>query len=435
MENLTPRIEQSVDGPVVKSVTLLSLARVAPQAVEWLWPGRIPAGKMSLLAGDPGRGKSLVSLDIAARISRGVAWPDAPQGAPAPKGKVILLSPEDDLADTVRPRLDAAGADPLAVVEMRMGGRDGFASGRVFSLAANLDALERAIVAFREVRLVVIDPVTAFLGRLLAQREDVHCLLVGMSGVAERTGAAILAITHLSRKGGASVLCRVAGSAAFAAAARTVWAVTADQDDPERHLFVPVKNNLSARGTGLAFRLVAPAGGQGVPRLAWEAGPVAVSAEVLSAMSPAPWEGRAAAAWLREVLAKGPAACQAIARRAQAAGVSWAAVRRAKTLLGVVPYSTGYQERWMWRLPETGCQIPDAQCQIGGEKSCQKGNGAPGGNTEESSATVGSPDRAGKDTAGQASRGTEESRGTAEAALAATARPLPAATGQCCASA
>jgi len=415
------RIEQSSSSPVVKRVNLLSLARVVPAGVEWLWPGRIPAGKMSLLAGDPGRGKSLLSLDIAARVSRGLAWPDAPQGAPAPMGRVVLLSPEDNLADTVRPRLDAAGADPAAVVEMRMDGRGEFASGRVFSLARNLDALEQAVVAFKNVRLVVVDPVTAFLGRLMAQRDgDVHGLLVGLSGIAERTGAAILAITHLSRKGAASVLYRVAGSPAFGAAARTVWAVTADLDDPERHLFVPVKNNLSAQGTGLAFRLVAPPGGPSVPRLAWEEGPVAVSAaEALGAMAPAPWEGRAAAAWLRVVLADGPLACQAIARRAQAAGVSWAAVRRAKGLLGVVPYSTGYQDRWMWRLAE---------------QSAEAGS---------ESATAGLPRRVEEErtsTAGQASRGTSEaeSRRCAagpEAAAAAGAGLSPAPRAQCCASA
>ena len=86
------------------------LSEVTPQRIEWLWPGRFALGKLTLLSGDPGLGKSFVTLDMAARISNGVPWPDSPT-VPNPRGSVVLLSAEDDLADTIRPRLDAAGAD------------------------------------------------------------------------------------------------------------------------------------------------------------------------------------------------------------------------------------------------------------------------------------------------------------------------------------
>ena len=93
-----------------RALVVVCLADVKPMPVELLWPGRVALGKVTLLAGDPGLGKSLVTLDMAARVSRGVAWPDDPT-ADGQAGSVVLLSAEDDLADTIRPRLDAAGAD------------------------------------------------------------------------------------------------------------------------------------------------------------------------------------------------------------------------------------------------------------------------------------------------------------------------------------
>jgi hypothetical protein len=86
---------------------LLRLNTVEPESIQWLWPGRVAIGKLTLLAGDPGLGKSLVTLDMAARVSQGAAWPDTDE--PTAPGGVVLLSAEDDPADTIRPRLDAAG--------------------------------------------------------------------------------------------------------------------------------------------------------------------------------------------------------------------------------------------------------------------------------------------------------------------------------------
>ncbi len=95
---------------------LICMADVAPVAVDWLWPGRIPAGRMTLLVGRPGEGKSFVTCDWAARISRGSPWPD---GALCKMGSVILMSAEDDPGDTIRPRLDAAGADCSRIYLLR----------------------------------------------------------------------------------------------------------------------------------------------------------------------------------------------------------------------------------------------------------------------------------------------------------------------------
>jgi len=346
----------NADEPV-----LIRMASVEPQPLDWLWPGRIPAGRVSLLVGDPGQGKSLVAIDMAARVSRGLPWPDAPEGPPAPVGAVLLLSADDDLGGTVRPRLDAAGADAEAVVEL-CAVREGNGRGaRRFCLARHLAALERALSLAGCVRLVVIDPVTAYLGRgEVASDAEVHDVLAPLAVVAGQSGAAILAVSHLSKRGAASVLHRATGSMAFVAAARTVWAVASDLDDPERHLFLPVKSNLSARGRGLAYRIVTSPEHADAPRLAWESAPVALTAaEALATVAGRPpSERQAAAAWLRDTLAAGPLAAQEVARRAGQSGVSWATVKRAKGLARVISYSTGYQDRWMWRLPGQEAQAP-----------------------------------------------------------------------------
>src|SRR6478672_10265157 len=96
---------------------LTCLADVAPQPVRWLWPGRIALGKLTLICGDPGLGKSFLTLDLAARLSAGRAWPDG--AAPvAGAGSAVLITAEDDAADTIRPRLDAAGADVSRIVAL-----------------------------------------------------------------------------------------------------------------------------------------------------------------------------------------------------------------------------------------------------------------------------------------------------------------------------
>ena len=121
--------------------------------IHWLWPARVPAGKLTLLVGDPGLGKSFVTLDIAARISRGQALPRVSNEQPAAErsmpGSIVLLSAEDDVSDTIRPRLIAAGADLSRIIALQAVNCPDPDTRRVrqesFSLASDLDVLERVI--------------------------------------------------------------------------------------------------------------------------------------------------------------------------------------------------------------------------------------------------------------------------------------------------
>lgn len=149
------------------AAVLTRLSTVEPIAVEWVWPGRLARGKYTLLAGDPGGGKSSLTLDCAARLSRpGARWPDGP---PAPHGCTLLLTAEDGLADTVRPRVDRYGGDPSQIIVLEA--VQDTSGRRPLNLARDLAIL---IDAIREVRpaLVVIDPFTAYLGSTDAHRDS-----------------------------------------------------------------------------------------------------------------------------------------------------------------------------------------------------------------------------------------------------------------------
>lgn len=326
-------------------------ADISPEPIRWLWPGRIPLGKLTLLIGDPGLGKSLLTLDIAARLSRGSDFPD---GTISEQGMAIFLSAEDDCADTIRPRLDAAGADVSRVYTLeavRIPLADGTATERGFSLEADIAALDAMLREHPDVRLIVIDPISAYLGGVDSHNNaEVRGLLAPLAALAAQHGVAIVAITHLPKTPRRAVQSAV-GSIAFAAAARAVWAVASDPEDPERRLMLPVKQNLSANNGGLAFGIKAP---DGAALVVWESGTVSVNAdEVLACFEDAEGRGarREAESWLGQMLANGPLAVRKIKSEADAAGLAWATVRRAKDDLGVMAGKDGFDEGWSWRLP------------------------------------------------------------------------------------
>jgi putative DNA primase/helicase len=363
---------------------IVKLADVQPEQVQWLWPGRIALGKLTLIAGEPGLGKSFLTLDIAARVSRGRFWPDDPPGEPpacagvsdgrpwppppAPLGSVVLLSAEDDVADTIRPRLDAAGADVekiIAIQGMEFHGRDkDKQKERAFSLEYDLPALEKAITSLPDCKLVVIDPVSAYCGRVDSHNNaETRGLLAPLTALAAKHKVAVLIVTHLNKNAGSKALHRFIGSIAFVAAARTAWLVAADKQHPARRLLLPVKNNLTVDRGGLAYGIVEGA-------LAWERGPVSMTADDAigeDRRQDGHTERDDAADWLRELLADGEVPQKEVKEAAKDNGYAWATVRRAKTKLGIKPKKEGFgkEARWLWRLPDQRCSkdAEDAQPQ------------------------------------------------------------------------
>jgi hypothetical protein len=324
------------------------LADVQRESVEWLWHGRVARGKLTLIDGDPGLGKSLLTLDFARPVTTGGAWPDGQSCTVC--GSVMLLGAEDGLADTVRPRLDAASVDVQLVYALPMVGGGG--NEHQPCIPDDLEAIEEHLRATGAVMLVV-DPLMAYLaGHVKSHHDqDVRRALASLAAMAERLHVAVVIIRHLNKSPGAPAIYRGGGSIGIAAAARVVLAVGVDPDDETRHVLVPVKTNLTAPPASLAYRLV-DAPGETV-RVEWLGASTVTARRLLEVPSQG---GRSslddAADVLRTILADGPVAADAVRHQAREAGVSEGSLKRAKARAGVISDREGFGAGgfWLWRL-------------------------------------------------------------------------------------
>ena len=342
----------STRAPQFEPIVTRRLSEITPQRLEWLWRGHFPLGKLSLLSGDPGLGKSLVTLALAATVSRGAPWP-IPGDGNAPLGDVLLISAEDDAADTIRPRLEAVGAD-LHRVHIVDGVPAVDNSGRPYTRTwtlADLPELDAKLAELPECRLLIIDPVSAYLaGTDSHKNADVRSLLAPLTELAGHHRVAIVAVSHLNKSAGPAMY-RTTGSLAFVAAARAVYAVTKDKEDPSRRFVLPIKANLAPDNGGLAY-CVAVVDGQ--PVVEWERAPVVVDVDEAISRDQTGGdhtERDNAAGWLRDLLADGPMAANEVKAQAKDAGYAWATVRRAKYALGIKPTKTRFGGGWEWIIP------------------------------------------------------------------------------------
>jgi archaellum biogenesis ATPase FlaH len=337
-------------GGAISLAKIRTFSSIDPEPLRWLWRGRIPLGKLTVIAGDPGLGKSLLTIDIAARVSTGAVFPD---GSPCEVGSVILLSAEDDAADTIRPRLDAAGAYISRVHlldSVRNVTGDGKSVETSFNLERDTDALEDAIRQ-TGARLIVIDPISAYLGGTDSHNNSaVRGLLSPLAGLAGNYKVAVVAVTHLRKSAGAAIH-RIAESLAFSAAARAAWGVAPDPDDQSRQLFAPIKQNLGRAG-GLAYRIEAL---NDVAYIAWEPGAVAVDVNTVMGGFESREdhsERREAGDWLKDLLADGPRGAADVRNQARVVGLTWITVRRAADSIGIVKRKIGGRGAgWEWALP------------------------------------------------------------------------------------
>jgi hypothetical protein len=356
--------QPSGDSDHDDQLVMRCMADIQPEKIEWLWPGRIAVGKQTLIGGEPGLGKSQVTAALAATVTKGGDWP-CREGR-APVGSVIILSAEDDASDTIRPRLDAAGADVNRVhLISAVSQRDGNGR-RTFNLQADLKLLERVIKQIGDVRLVIIDPVSSYLGKTDSHKNaEVRSTLEPLGEMAARLRTAVVAITHFSKGAGQSAVNSFIGSIAFIATARTAFIVTRDPEteDDTRRLFVQAKNNIAADSSGLAFRVEQRLIGNEIvaSSITWESEKIARTAdEILAAgrdVGEAP-ERVEAEDFLRDILSGGPRPATEIEAEAKGAGLAWRTVRRAQKALRIKPYrraetgdGLGKSGRWYWALP------------------------------------------------------------------------------------
>jgi hypothetical protein len=312
------------------------IADVEPTEVRWLWERRIPLGKLTNLQGDPGTGKTHVACNIIAVGSRGGTFPD---GARCETFETLFVTAEDGIADTIRPRLDAMKADVSRIHYLELV-RDGGIE-TTLDLDKHLAKVDRWLREHPDVRLVVFDPLAAFLGKLDSHKNaDVRGLLGRLARLAEQRNLAVLSIAHLT-KAFLRAVHRSLGSIAFTAAARAVWQVSSDPHEPERRLLLPVKMNL-AKVSGLAFRI-------GDDGLTWERGDVTTTAD--EAMGDGGDTPRSEAKdWIVDLLRNGPCPAKDVERRAKEDGICIRTLKYAKKELGV--QSQRENDAWSWVLPK-----------------------------------------------------------------------------------
>jgi hypothetical protein len=345
--------------------TLISVcaSSVKMTAVTWLWNNRFALGKVSLIAGLPDEGKGQLLSYTAAQVTTAGPWP-CDEGR-APQGRVVILTDEDDHEDTVVPRLAAAGADldQIEIIKMVRGDKD-----RMFSLITDLELLRRKIIELGNVRMVQIDPVTAYLGigKIDSFRTtDVRAVLTPLANLAADLHVAVIAVMHFNKKVDVTnALLRISDSVAFGAIARSVYGVI-DDAEHERKLLVRAKNNLAAASQNktLAFRFTAREVGVdqetgnpiAAPYIVFDPQYVDVTAtEAMQAAadSKSPAVRDEAKKFLADMLAAGPALKAEIEEAAEANGIAERTLRRAKSDLKVTAKKDGEGGKWRWHMPD-----------------------------------------------------------------------------------
>ncbi len=317
---------------------------ITPKVIDWLWPRYLPRGKLAILDGDPEMGKSLLTIALIARFTRGGATPDGE--LLTRESTCILLSAEDDAEDTIRPRAEAACVDLSRLVIPKL-------NGKMPKFPDDIPALEE-LIRERGADLVVIDPLMAFLPPKVSANIDqcVRLALTPLADMASRTGCAVLMVRHLTKCKRDRAILRGQGNIGIVAAMRTALFVAPHPKDPTARVFAVAKKNLGARPPSLGYRVVESPEGQ--PVIEWT-GPVDLTADEAGRDAPCEVRPRERAClWLKQELASGPRKAADLYIAAAAAGIPDRTLNRAKAALGVDSQQVvgkGDVRVWYWYDP------------------------------------------------------------------------------------
>lgn len=348
-------------GAVVKrllpdGVVLVNAANLKPERVSWLWQDWLARGKLHILAGAPGQGKTTIALALAATISSGGRWPD---GSHCTAADVLIWSGEDDPADTLLPRLLAMGGDPRRI-HFITGTRE---TGEVcpFDPARDLVQLSAAAEHIRNVELMIVDPVVSAVAGDGNKNGDVRKALQPLVDLAAALRAAVLGITHFSKgTAGRDPTERVTGSVAFGAVARVVMvAAKIKKAEGDRRVFARSKSNIGPDDGGFEYAIaqteVPDHAGFIAATIQWGASLPGTARELLAEAETPETEDDdessalgAAVKFLEVELADGPKRATAVFQQARDAGHAEKTVRRAKEQLGV---EAKKDKHWEWHLP------------------------------------------------------------------------------------
>jgi putative DNA primase/helicase len=335
------------------------------RSIRWFWNNRFALGKLSLIGGLPDQGKGQITSFMMAKATTGSEWP-CKEGF-AIRGNVLLLSGEDDTEDTVVPRLVAAGADCKRIEIVKMVRQE--KNKRMFSLVTDLELLRQKVVEIGNVVLIVVDPMSAYLGvgKIDSYRTtDVRGVLSPLTDMAAELRLAIVGVMHFNKKTDVhNAMLRISDSLAYVATSRSCYVVI---DDPEnnRKLFMKAKNNLAPDMAALSYTFATAPVGQDsethetitAPYVVWDNDYVnvtateAMQAETSAARSSHSGARGIAKKFLVDMLANGPVLKNDIEDSAKGNGIAERTLFRAKAELDIVAKKDGPQGGWRWHLPE-----------------------------------------------------------------------------------
>ncbi len=325
---------------------------VEAKPVLWLWPDRIPKGKLTVFSGPPDCGKTTVLIDVIARYSTGRDFPDGAVNGSEP-GDILMLIAEDDPADTIKPRLIAADANVDRVSHIRAVAIRQKAKKveRALALDEDLALLENELKKNPGVGLVTIDPISSYLGRSdLNKEQELRRVLVPVKDMAERTGVTIVGLGHFNKRQDVNALGRVSGAVAMSGVPRAVWTFGKSPTEDDVFLMQRGKLNVAGRTTGLRYRFGVrelPTGT--APFIEW-AGEETRSADEIIDLERNP-EGKRkdkAARFLADYLSQGPKSSTEILQEGSRRGISRGALFEAKKQPELGISAERIDGRWWW---------------------------------------------------------------------------------------
>lgn len=348
------KTDRVIIEPTAPRLELRCASDIPMSAIRWLWPGWLARGKFHLLAGPPGVAKTTIAMHFAAIVSAGLDFPD---GTFSKAGNVLIWSGEDDPADTLVPRLRAAGADLNRVYFVGdMSAGDAF---RSFDPATDIPALLEQAIRIGGVSLIVVDPIVSAVAGDSHKNGEVRRALQPLVDMADRIGAAVVGITHFSKgTTGRDPTERVTGSVAFGALARVVMvaAKASGGEHGSERILARAKSNVGPDGGGFGYTVEQVDAGDGIEasRISWGATLDGTAHELLGRADAASEAKDAdeAAAFLRALISSGVQESKTIFREAESAGLSHDQIKRAKVRIGAKAFKVSMDGGWIWKLPQ-----------------------------------------------------------------------------------
>lgn len=348
----------------VWKVNLVSAATIKPVAIRWLWPNWLARGKLHILAGAGGTGKTTLVISLIATITTGGRWPDGSRCNEP--GNAIIWSSEDDPADTLVPRLAAAGAD-LNRVHIIQGRTNAQGEADPFDPASDIALLRAAAKEIGGVSLLMLDPIVSAVKGDMHKANDVRRALQGVVDFAEQNMCAVVGISHFAKGGaGSSPADRVIGSQAFSALARTVL-VAAKQEDSDMRVLARAKSNIGTDEGGVSYTIEPCDIGGGIEatRVLWGDAIEGSAREILGDVETNPNDDGSdnddPAEALRRILSAGPLTGKEVKRLMTENGYSQKQTRTAREKLSVVTVREGFGKeiKTLWSLPQAeGAFVP-----------------------------------------------------------------------------